>query len=56
MKCPYCGKDNVVYNETTDTEQDGDILIREIYNRCECGKTFMTVERWEFKDERYSKR
>ena len=53
MKCPYCDSYNIVYTEVTDTEQDGDILKREIYNRCECGETFMTTERYKLEDEDY---
>lgn len=54
MRCPYCDSYNIVYTEVTNTEQDGDILKREVYNRYECGEAFMTVERWELKDEWYS--
>lgn len=54
MRCPYCDSYNIIYTEVTNTEQDGDILKREVYNRYECGEAFMTVERWELKDEWYS--
>lgn len=53
MKCPYCDSYNIVYIEVTDTVQDGDILTREVYNRCECGETFMTTERYKLEDEDY---
>ena len=51
MKCPYCGSYNIVHTEVTDTEQDENILKREVYNRCECGKAFMTAERYKFERE-----
>lgn len=53
MRCPYCDSYNIVYTEVTDTEQDGDILKREVYNRCECGEAFMTIERYKLEDEDY---
>lgn len=53
MRCPYCGSYSIVHAEVTDTEQDGDILKREVYNRCECGEAFMTIERYKLEDEDY---